>query len=75
MWRVTVASAGASLLQHVLDEVDAPARAVPLVAQQRVGGAGGEAEPAVNAGPQHFVGLGHRRVRELLRGELGLHPR
>ena len=63
------------LLQHVLDQVDAPARAVPLVAEQRIGGAGGEAKPAMDAGAEHLIGLGQRRVRQLALGELGLHPR
>ena len=49
------------LLQHVLDEVDAPARTVELVAQQHIGGAGGRAETAMHAVPQDLVGL--RRVR------------
>ena len=63
------------LLQHVLDQVDAPARAVALVAEQRVGGAGGEAKPAMDAGAQHLVGLGQRGMGQLALGELGLHPR
>ena len=66
---------GCVLLQHVLDQVDAPARAVPLVAEQRIGGAGGEAEAAMDAGAEHLVGLGQCWERQLALGELGLHRR
>ena len=63
------------LLQHVLDQVDAPARAVPLVAKDRVSRAGGEAETAMDAGAEHLVGLRQCRERQLALGELGLHRR
>ncbi len=63
----------AVVLQHVLDEVDAAARAVELVAEQRVGRAGRGAETAMHAGAQdlgRFRGVG---VGELGRAETGLH--
>ncbi len=44
-----------ALLQHVLDQVDAPARAVQLIAQHLIGRASRRAEPAMHAGPQHLV--------------------
>src|SRR5262249_56088507 len=44
-------------LQRLLHEVDAPARAVVLVAEQQVGRAGRGAEAAVHALPQDRVGL------------------
>ena len=59
--------------EHLLDEVDAPARAVELVAQELVGRAGRGAEPAVDAATQDGVGfpaLG--RVPDEC-GERGLH--
>ena len=64
---------GLTALQHVLDQVDAPARGVELVAEQQVGRAGRGAEPAMDAGPQDFFRRGHGRVRELRQAEVGLH--
>ena len=59
--------------EHLLDQVDAPARAVELVAQQLVGRAGGGAEAAVHALAQD--GLGLCAVGRALEfgGEFGLH--
>ena len=67
------ASAGRPRLQHVLDQVDAPARAVELVAEQQERRAGRGAEPAMHAGPQHRVGRRGVGVAQLLGGEIGLH--
>ena len=47
--------------EHLLDEVDAAARAVELVAEQLVGRAGRGAEAAVHALAQDRLGLGCRR--------------
>ncbi len=55
----------AVLLQHVLGEIDAPARTIQLVSGEQVGGTRGGAEPAMNAGPQNAVALRNLRVREL----------
>ncbi len=49
-------------LERLLHEVDAPARAVELVAQQVVGRARGEAEAAVHALAQDRVGLAGPRA-------------
>jgi hypothetical protein len=59
--------------QHLLDQVDAPARAIELVAQQLVGRAGGGAEAAVHAGAQDRFGLVAfaRALDEI--GQIGLH--
>ena len=62
-----------AILQHVLDEVDAPARAVALVAQEHVGGAHGGAEAAMHAAAQDGVRFLNARIGELLRREGGLH--
>ena len=43
--------------EHLLDEVDAPARPVEFIAQQLVSRAGGVAETAVHAAAQYPVGL------------------
>ena len=43
--------------EHLLDEVDAPARAVELVAQQLVSRTGGVAHAAMHTGAQDGVGL------------------
>ena len=48
---------GLLALEHLLHQVDAAARAVELVAQQLVGGAGGRAEAAVHALAQDGLGL------------------
>ena len=61
-------SAGRPGLQHVLDQVDAPARAVELVAQHLVGRAGRGAEAAMHAGPQDPVRPRGRRVARAARG-------
>ena len=60
-------------LQQSLDQIDAPARAVQLVAQQDIGRAGRGAEAAVHAFAQDIVGLGDMRIGHLGQGEGGLH--
>ena len=60
-------------LQHVLDEIDAPARPVELVAGQEISGTGGEAEAAMDAGPEDLLGLRHIGIGELGQSEIGLH--
>ena len=52
-----VARVGACALEHLLDQVDAAARAVELVAEQLVGRAGRGAEAAVHALAQDGLGL------------------
>ncbi len=64
---------GGLVLQHVLDQVDAPARRIELVAEQHVGRAGGGAEAAMHAGAQDLLRLRDLRVGELGEGEQGLH--
>jgi hypothetical protein len=60
-------------LEQLLDQVDATARAVEFAAEQLVGGAGGEAEAAVDAVAQDaFDGL-HRGLGTELAGDRGLH--
>ena len=63
----------AALFQHVLDKVDAPARAVQLIAQHGVGRAGRRAEAAMHAGPQDLIGALDGGVLQLLGREGGLH--
>ena len=55
------------VLQHVLDQVDAPARRVALVAEQHIGRAGRGAEAAMHAGAQDLVGLRDVRIGKLAR--------
>ncbi|MNE15496.1 hypothetical protein D3C80_1084060 [compost metagenome] len=43
--------------EHLLDQVNASARTIQLIAQQLVGGAGGRAEPAMHAGAQNTFGF------------------
>ena len=59
--------------EHLLDQVDAPARAVQLVAEQLIGRAGGVAEAAMHAGAQDAFGfLGARQAFGLFT-QIGLH--
>ena len=60
--------------QHVLDQIDAPARPVELVAGEHIGRTRRGAEPAMHAGTQDRIRLGDIGVFELGRGEVGLHP-
>ena len=59
--------------EHVLQQPDAAARAVELVAEQEVGRAGRGAKPAMGAGAQHLVRCGGVGVGELLLGKIGAH--
>ena len=61
------------VLKHVLDEVDAAAGRIELVAVQHVGRAGGGAKAAMHAGAQNLFRLGHIRISELREGERRLH--
>ena len=63
----------AVVLEHLLHQVDAAARAVALVAEQHVGRAGGGAEAAVHAAAQDLVDLRRARVLQLLAREVRLH--
>ena len=73
MWSATFSLAGLSVLQHVLDQVDAAARAVELVAEEDIGRTGRGAEAAMDAGAEDL--LRHRGVGigELGEGEVRLH--
>ena len=42
------------VLQHVLDQIDAPARLIEFVAEQHIGRTGRGAKPAMHAGAQDF---------------------
>src|SRR4030095_617884 len=64
---------GLVVLQHVLDQVDASARAIELVAEFDVGRAGRRAEPAVDAALQNLLRHRDVGVGELGEGEVGLH--
>ena len=60
-------------LQHLLRQIDAPARAIQLIAEQEIGRARGEAEAAVHAGAQDVIGLAQSGIGERRLGEIGLH--
>src|SRR5262245_51592180 len=62
-----------SVLQHILDQVDAAARAVELVAERDIGRTGRRAETAMHASAQDLLGFRHVRIGELAKGEGGLH--
>ena len=59
--------------KHLLDEVNAPTRAVEFIAKQDVRRAGRSAKSAVGAGPQHFFGLRDVGIGKLLLREIGSH--
>src|SRR3569623_1998983 len=61
------------LFQHLLDQVDAAARGIQLVAEQHIGRARGGAEAAMHAGAQDLLRFGGLRISELGEGEGGLH--
>jgi hypothetical protein len=62
-----------AVFQHVLDEIDATARAIQLVAEQHIGRARRRAEAAMHAFAQDRLGLLDVRVGELGEGKVGLH--
>ena len=64
---------GAVVFQHVLDEVNPPARRIQLIAQRHIGRASRGAKAAMDAGAENGFGLGDGRVGELGEGEGGLH--
>ena len=57
--------------EHVLDEVNAPARAIELIPEQDICRAGRGAKPAMGAGPQYLFGRCNVRIGELLGREIG----
>ena len=63
----------ARAFEHLLDEVDAPARPVELVAEELVGRARRRAEAAVHARAQDRVGLAAVARVAVLGSEVGLH--
>ena len=69
----TSASRRRFVLQHLLDQVDAPARRIELVAEQDIGRAGGLAEAAMHAGAQDRVRHRDVGIGELRGREIGLH--
>ena len=62
-----------AVLQHVLDQVDAAARRIELVAEGDVGRAGRRAEAAMHAIAQDLFRLRDMRIGELGEREAGLH--
>src|SRR3546814_19840260 len=52
------------VLEHVLHQVNAPARAVEFIAKQNIGGTGGGAETAMHAFADHCFRCPHRRRSE-----------
>ncbi len=53
------------VLQHVLDEIDAPARRIELVAVEHIGRTGRGAEAAMHAGAQDFFRFRNVRIGKL----------
>jgi hypothetical protein len=61
------------VLEHVLDQVDAPAWRIELVAVEYIGRACRGAEAAMNAGTQDLLRLREVRIGKLRQRERGLH--
>ena len=59
--------------EHVLDEVNAPARAIELIPEEDICRAGRGAKPAVGTGPQYLFGLRHVGIGKLFGREIGPH--
>lgn len=66
---------GTALVEHRLDQVDASARRLVLIAGEHVGRAGIGAEPVMDAGREDPAGFGHFRISQLCVGEPVLHGR
>src|SRR3546814_3883149 len=65
----------ALLLQHVLDQVNAAARAIEFVAEKDIGRAGRGAKAAMHAFADHRFRTGHGRIGKRRLGEFSLHGR
>ena len=63
----------AIILQHILNEIDTPARTIQLIAKRNIGRASRCAEAAMHAFTQNFFSLIDTRIKQLLGRELGLH--
>jgi len=63
----------AVVFEHVLDQIDTPARAIQFIPQHLIRGACGGAKAAVHTGAQDLVAARRRGVFQLFCGECGLH--
>ena len=63
----------AAILKHVLDQIDAPARRIELIAKKRIGGTRGRTEAAMDTGAKDLSGLRDIRIVQLRFGKMGLH--
>ena len=61
------------VLQHVLDQVDAPARAVELVAIEHIGRTGRGAKAAMDTGAQDLFRFRDIGIGKLRESEVSLH--
>lgn len=61
------------VFQHILDQVDAAARAIQLIAQHLICRAGRSAEAAMHTGPEDFICALGARIAQLLFAECRLH--
>jgi hypothetical protein len=61
------------MFEHLLDEIDASARTVELVAEENEGWTGGGAKAAMDAGAQDLVRLGRGGICELRQRKICLH--
>ena len=60
-------------LQHLFDEVDAPARPIVFIVQQRISGAARGAKAIVLAGFENLIRFSNIRIGQLMQSELGMH--
>ena len=64
---------GPVVFEHVLNEIDSPARAIEFVAEQHEGRAGRGAKAAMDAGAENFLSLRRRRIFKLFGRKMRLH--
>lgn len=63
----------ALVLEHVLDQINAPTRTIEFVAEEEIGRAGRSAEPAMDARPEDTLRLAHGRLGQRCYREIRLH--
>lgn len=59
--------------EHLLDQINAPARAVEFIAEQLIGRTGGGAKAAMHALAQDVIAACGLGIGKLSQGEVGLH--
>ena len=64
---------GLLILEHILDEVNSPARTVEFISQQQIGRACGGTKTTMNASTENFLRFTHVRLGKRDQREVRLH--